>query len=106
MAQYDVYANPNARSREAMPYLVDVQSHLLERLQTRLVIPLSRLGADMTQGLPRRLVPRLDVSGESLLLLAHLAAVVEARHLRKSVASLAGASHEIGDALDAVLSGV
>ena len=106
MAQYDVYENPNARSRDAVPYVVDVQSHLLERLRTRLVMPLSRLGADMTDGLPRRLVPRVVVAGERLMLLAHQAAVIEARHLRRPVTSIATGAHEIVDALDAVVSGV
>ena len=106
MAQYDVYPNPNARSRGTFPYLVDIQSGLLERLRTRLTIPLSRLGADLSDELPRRLAPRFVVADERLQLLAHLAAVIEARHLRERVASLAGNAHEIVDALDAVVSGV
>jgi len=36
MAQWDVYPNPSARSREDMPYLVDLQSNLLDVLPTRL----------------------------------------------------------------------
>ena len=106
MAQYDVYSNPNARSRDSFPYLVDIQSVLLERLRTRLTIPLSRLGAETAGELPRRLVPRFLVAGEGLLLLAHLAAAIETRHLRKPVASLAGSALEIIDAVDAVVSGV
>jgi toxin CcdB len=56
MAQYDVFANPNPRSRDEVPYLVDVQSGLLDRLPTRLVMPLSRVGANAGV-LPPRLVP-------------------------------------------------
>ena len=56
MPQYDVYLNPNPRSRESVPYVVDVQSGLLSVLRTRLAMPLSRIGVDAS-GLPRRLAP-------------------------------------------------
>jgi hypothetical protein len=35
MAQFDVYRNPNAATRERMPYLLDVQPDLLDALATR-----------------------------------------------------------------------
>ncbi len=105
MAQYDVYANPNAASRDAVPYVVDVQSRLLDHFNTRLTMPLLRL-ATVTPGIPRRLVPRLRVGDESLVLYAHQAAVVETRLLRQPIASLAAHALEICDALDAVTSGV
>ena len=106
MAQFDVYLNPSARSRDTFPYLVDIQSTVLSRLHTRLMLPLSRVGNDLSAGLPRRLAPHFVVDGERLSLLAHLGAAIEARHLRKPVASLVGSRHEIVDALDAVVSGV
>ncbi len=106
MAQYDVHQNPNPRSRDSVPYVIDVQSGLLARLRTRLTIPLSRLGVELEASLPRRLVVRVEMDGEPLLLLAHLAAVIETRHLGKPVSSLAGRAHEIVDAIDAVVSGV
>jgi toxin CcdB len=105
MAQYDVYPNPSPRSRDEVPFLVDVQSDLLADLRTRLVMPLARTGANLTQA-PRRLSPTFVVDGELLAVLPHLAAGIEARLLRKPVASLAMHAPVLRDAFDAVVSGV
>jgi len=40
MPQFNVYINTNSASRDIYPYLIDVQSSLLDNLETRLVIPL------------------------------------------------------------------
>jgi toxin CcdB len=105
MAQWDVYANPVARARDEIPYLVVLQSDLLDALPTRLVAPLSR---SLVAGprLPQRLAPQFDVAGERLALKAHEAGTLFARGLGRPVASLRAESHRIVDALDAVVSGV
>jgi toxin CcdB len=105
MAQYDVYVNPNPSSREAIPYLVDVQSRFLDHFSTRLVMPLLRFEASEA-AVPRRLMPRLRVNDETFVLYAHQAAAVQSRLLKKPVATLAPHSTEILGALDAVVSGV
>jgi toxin CcdB len=104
MAQFDVYDNPNAESRRFVPYLVDVQSALISQLTTRLVMPLSRVGAQQPK-LPTNLCPVFDIGGESLLLMPHLAAPVPERLLRKPVGSLSHRAAEFTGAFDAVLSG-
>ena len=40
MAQFDVYTNPNPVTKLAIPYLLDIQTDLLNNLATRVVIPL------------------------------------------------------------------
>lgn len=104
MPQWDVYPNPVAASRDRIPYLVVVQSDLLEGLPTRLVAPLSR--STVEQGWPPRLAPAFEVVGETLRLKAHETGVVLARSLRQPVASLRPDAHRIVDALDAVISGL
>ena len=104
MPQFDVYANPNHSTREAVPFVVDVQSSLIDAWPTRLVMPLSRVGADRVS-LPTNLCPLVKVDGETLTLMPHLAAAIDRRLLRQSVLSLAHRSHEISAALDAVLAG-
>ena len=42
MAQFDVYRNPNPATAAAIPYLLDVQSDLLQGLLTRVVVPLAK----------------------------------------------------------------
>ena len=105
MAQFDVYRNPNPRSKDTVPYIVDVQSALLDALPTRLVMPLSRAGV-MAVGMPQRLVPVFSVEGEKLALHAHQSAGIDARLLKKRVASIRQHAGEIRDALDAVISGI
>lgn len=40
MAQFDVYENLNDKSRQNIPYLLDIQNDVLKNLSTRVVIPL------------------------------------------------------------------
>lgn len=105
MAQYDVYVNPSPASRTLVPYVVDLQSGLLDGLNTRLTAPLLRRES-VGQTLPRRLAPELTVGDEVLVLYAHQAAAVESRLLRLPVASLAASAAAIAGALDVVLCSV
>lgn len=104
MAQFDVYANPQPASRQFVPYVVDVQSDLINQLATRLVMPLTRVGVGEAR-LPINLCPSVEIGGEPLTLLAHMAAPVAARLLRKPVGSLQHRASEVSAALDAVISG-
>jgi len=105
VGQFDVYRNPSPASREAIPYMVDVQSDLLTGLQTRLLLPLARPRYVPSKG-PKALSPEVEVKGESLRVLPHLAAAMRPRDLGRPVASLASESSILVAALDAVLSGV
>lgn len=105
MAQWDVFANPMVKAREQIPFLVMLQSDLLDGLPTRLVAPLSRSRV-AAAGLPRRLAPNFIVAGERLVLKPHEAGTLLARSLGPAVASLRSEAHLIVDALDAVVSGV
>lgn len=105
MAQWDVFPNPSPRMREELPYVVVLQSDLLSGLGTRLVAPLARY-LPTRPGATSRLSPALDVRGESVVLVAQECAPVDARALRRPVASLREQSHLIIDAVDAVVSGV
>lgn len=103
MAQFDVYANPQPDSARFVPYVLDVQSVLIDQLSTRLVVPLSRVGLQQAR-LPANLCLVLDVAGEPLVLMPHLAAPMLVRLLKKPAASLVHRSAEITGAMDAVLS--
>lgn len=105
MAQFDVYVNPQAQSRRFVPFVVDVQSSLIDQLATRLVMPLSRVSVGQAK-LPANLCPPVEIAGETLLLMAHLAAPLPAGLLKKPVANLKHRAHEVSAALDAVFSGI
>ena len=104
MAQFDVYENPSARQRDGFPYLVDIQSHLLAHLPTRLVMPLQRVSA-LPKSLPRRLSRTVVIDGETLLLAPQQCAALPASLLRKPIRALANDAGVLRDALDAVISG-
>jgi len=104
LAQFDVYVNPQLASREFVPYVLDVQSDLINQLATRLVMPLSRVGVGDVK-LPLSLCPPVEIDAEPLLVLAHMAAPVPARLLKKPVASLKHRASEISASMDAVISG-
>jgi toxin CcdB len=105
VAQYDVYANPNAQQRQAFPYLVELQSDQLDHYATRLMMPLARLSGAPAH-LPRRLTETVEVEDEHLHLAAHLCAPVPAKLLRRPMTSLQHEASVFVDALDAVVSGV
>lgn len=100
--QFMVYRN-NSNNR-AYPYLLDVQSDIIDELNTRLVIPLFLL--DEVSGRPaRRLNPVLNVDGEDFLVMTHEMASVRQSQLGEEVVSLREQRQAIKNALDFLLDG-
>lgn len=104
MAQYDVYPNPSNSAASGIPYVVVVQSDLLDALATRLTIPLSEF--DAAAKVPTALCPVIVVKGQRLHALAHYAAPLPAKLLRRPVDNVAPQSSALVSAIDAVLSGI
>ena len=104
MARFDVYANPGNHATTT-PYLLDVQSDLLDGLDSRVVIPLRRLERFPKVKLPTRLTPVLTVAGEDLLLETPKMGAVPQRILKSPVVSLADRQQDIASALDFLFQG-
>ena len=104
MARFDVFANPGPGA-DATPYLVDVQSDLLDVLETRVVIPLRSLERFPQVPLPQRLTPVFRIQGRDCLLETPKMAAVPRRILKIPVASLAGEQARITAALDFLFQG-
>lgn len=68
MAQFTVYKNKNPRSKTIYPLLVDAQADLLDELQTRLVIPLTKAPALAKKPIAR-LTPSIEFDGEHYVLM-------------------------------------
>jgi toxin CcdB len=68
MARFAVYQNRNPHSFGSFPLLVDVQSELLEDLETRVVIPLARAAAFSDFPL-RYVMPTVAVEGKAYVLM-------------------------------------
>ena len=105
MTQFDVYRNPSKASRDAYPYIVDIQTPVISELSTRIVIPLGRRDLfrdEMLQGL----TPTITYEGDELLLLVPQIASVPSRILRDPIGSLSHFRDEIIAALDFAITGV
>jgi toxin CcdB len=104
MARFDVYRNPSAHAAET-PYLLDVQADLLDRLETRVVIPLCRQERFAGVRLPPELIPVVEIEGVPCLVETPKLAALPARVLKSPVCSLAARRDEITRALDFLFQG-
>lgn len=104
MAQYDVFTNPSSSAADGIPYVVVIQSDLLDALATRLTLPLAVL--DAANQVPTTLCPVIMVKGKRLHALAHYAAPLPARVLRRPVANVAAQASALVSAMDTVLPGI
>lgn len=103
MAQLDVYENPNPASREEIPYLLDVQTGLLEGVASRVVVPLVKASAMGKAA--QHLNPRFTVGQSEVIMSTAELAGIPTRLLGQKVASLADRRDEIIAALDFLFSG-
>ena len=104
MARFDVYANPGSHATTT-PYLLDVQSDLLDGLETRMVIPLRSLKAFPKFKLSNRLTPIFTIHSVELLLETPKMGAIPQRVLREPVTSLAGERDQITAACDFLFQG-
>lgn len=102
MAQFVVYANPRD-SHGYAPYLVDVQSNLLD-VETRVVIPLAK--SDYLRDRIGGLNPVFEIGSQHYVLATtELVAILES-DLQTSVADISDHRDEIIGALDLLFTGV
>ena len=104
MAQYDVYANPSRSAADGIPYVVVMQSDLLNALATRMTMPLAVY--DNATTVPTALCPVITVKGKRLYALAHYTAPLPAKALRRPVDNVVSQASALVSAMDTVLSGI
>jgi len=103
MARFDVYRNPNKATRDAVPYVLDVQADLFRDLRSRVVVPLmarEAVPAPMT-----RLNPTFTVEGKPVVMATTDVAGVPMSALGARVSSLARHAAAIVGAIDFLLTG-
>jgi len=104
MAQFDVYLNLNPASRNAIPYLLDVQADLLDTLTTRVVAPLILADAMV---LPAKLLhPQFKIKGLDVVMSTAELAGISTRLMGDRVTSLKSKRSEIIAALDLLFTGI
>ncbi len=104
MSRFNVYRNLGMNADKS-PYLIDIQSPYLVGLDSRVVIPLTKVDRIHTENRYTKLLPNFSVNGESLFLHTTKIGSVPCTLLRRPVTSLASAQHRITFALDYLLQG-
>ncbi|MGX2038733.1 CcdB family protein [Methylocaldum sp. MU1018] len=104
MARFDLYRNGGPHAGD-VPYLLDVQSDLLQDLNTRVVVPLRRWDRFPVGRLPDRLTPVFEIEGIACFLETPKLAAVPLRLLKTPVVSLADNRAAITGALDFLFQG-
>jgi toxin CcdB len=98
MARFDVYPHPDAALRKRTPYLLDVQNSHIDRIATRVVIPL-RLAEDFALRM-RDLNPVFEVGGKAVVLDTAALAAIALAELKKPTTNLGAQSAAVIAALD------
>lgn len=99
-----MYRNKNPRTKSTFPFLVEVQSDLLEPLSTRVVVPLAKAPA-LTKKPVIHLTPEISFAGGRYVLLTPQLAGVNRTELGPLAGSLADERQTILAALDFLLTG-
>ncbi|BEM81537.1 MULTISPECIES: CcdB family protein [Serratia] len=100
--QFTVYDNTYPAS--AYPYLLDVQSDLIDVLSTRLMIPLYALD-NVRVKISARLCPEIEVNGEKFLVMTHEMAAVRISQIGKAVGNANEHRNQIKAAIDFLIDG-
>lgn len=105
MAQFDVHRNPDRETKKAFPFLLDIQSDLIQALDTRVVVPLRpALGVDEKS--IEVLTPIFEIAGRRYVMLAPQLAGIYKRELGEKVDDLVRCRNEIIAALDLLITGI
>lgn len=100
--QYRIYRNLS--NSESYPYLLDVQSDIIDVLTTRLVIPLFPLKLTHTRP-PERLCPAIETENEQYLVMTHEMASVTQTLLGNEVMDAQPRRQQIKEAIDFLVDG-
>lgn len=105
MEQFSLYSNENKNSKKAYPYFVDVQSDLLEELNSRIVIPLSSQET-LNNINVNKLCPVIKINEAAFVLLTHQMTTVPRSILKKKITTLEQYRYDILGAIDLLLTGI
>ena len=98
MARFDVYSHPDTALRKLTPYLLDVQNTHIDRIATRVMLPL-RVASSFSLRM-RDLNPAFTIAGKEVVADTAALAAFPFAELRAPVATLTPNAGEILAALD------
>ncbi len=103
MAQFDVHHNETGFDRDTIPFLLDVQSSPLVRLNTRVVVPL-RPKASVLRPISH-LNPTFNISGTELVLMVEDIFTAATTDLGECIGSLSEQRDQVIRAIDFLITG-
>ena len=104
MAQFSVHENSNPRTRDDIPFLLDVQSDVLSILATRMVVPLYRSDAIRSRAMTR-LTPSVRFKNKALVAMVPEMAGIHLRDLGPLAGDLPDVRGEMVQAIDLLITG-
>jgi toxin CcdB len=104
VAQFSVHRNRNPRTKAVFPFLVDVQSDLLEPLNTRVVVPMTKAAA-LAKNPVSHLTPDVSFNGDRYLLMTPQLAGIGRAELGPHAGTLVEERQTILAAIDFLLTG-
>lgn len=105
MAQFTAYENSNQVTKKTYPYLLDIQSNLLDELRTTVVIPLMPV-AVVGNTVISKLCPVVEIENKKYVALTQQLAGIEKKLLGAEVCDLSQYQTEIISALDFIISSI
>ncbi len=105
MTQFVVYENTNHTKKKIYPYLLDIQSNLLNELRTTIVIPLSPKSI-MSNAVISKLCPIFNINNKDFVALTQQIAGIDRKVLGKEICDFSDYRSEIIAALDFIISGI
>lgn len=104
MARFDVYTNIG-KSVRSVPFLMDIQSELLDHLNRRVVVPMYHLEKFRDIKLPKDLAPVFKIQGVDCVMQTIEMSSVPTSILKHPVANLGRKQHIITAAMDRLFNG-
>lgn len=105
MSQFFIYRNDNKNSKKIYPFFIDVQSDLVQGLNSRIVMPFS-LSKETKNLNVKNLCPVFEVEDKKYILLTHQITTVPVSVLKKEVGDFSKFRNEILGAIDILLTGI
>lgn len=103
MAQFDVHRNEAEETKAEFPYLLNIQSDILDHLPTRVILPL--VPASVAGRPVSRLNPVLEIEDQDMIVATGQIAGVPIRDLGQVVACAQDRRFEVIAAIDLLISG-
>ena len=105
MSQFTVYKNKSPKTKKTFPYLLDIQSDLLDQIRTTVVIPLGKFSIVKNQVMTK-LCPIVEIEGNKYAALTQQLAGIDRKLLGTEVTNLSNYRTEFIDAIDLMITGI